>query len=281
MSKLDLSFRVACLQTSTGPNLTKNKEQSTRLIRKAAVAEADLVILPEIVNVMDLSRKELATKTYFEDDDPTLETFCSLAKELRLYILVGSLAVKHSKLDSKGFPKLANRSFFIDSKGFITARYDKIHMFDVEINETESYKESKAYEPGDALVLADTPWGKLGMSICYDLRFPQLYRGLTYKGAKFLSVPSAFARSTGKAHWHALIRARAIENGCYVFAAAQCGDNGGGWLTYGHSLIVDPWGKVLVDGGTEIGFVIANVMPTLVDEVRRKIPSITNDRSFY
>ena len=269
------------MQTSTGLDLAKNKKETERLIRKAAIAKADLVILPELVNVMDLSRRELANKTYFEEDDPMLEACCLLAKELQIYILVGSLAVKHSKIDIKGFPKLANRSFFIDTKGIVTARYDKIHMFDAEINKSESYKESKAYESGNRLVLADTPWGKLGMTICYDLRFPQLYRDLAKKGAKFLSIPSAFARSTGKAHWHALIRARAIENGCYIFAAAQCGDNGGGWLTYGHSLIVDPWGKVLADGGIEQGFVIANVMPSLVQEVRSKIPSLNSDKSFY
>jgi len=273
-------FKVACVQTTTGPEVAENIEQATGLVRDAANAGAQLIILPEVVNVMDLNRKAIAGKTEFEGDDPTLKAVCALASELEVWILIGSLVIKHTVFDEKGNPKFANRSFLINSNGDVTARYDKIHMFDVDLDDGESYRESNAYEPGQQAVLADTPWGQLGMTICYDLRFPDLYRHLAQKGAKFLAIPAAFTRPTGKAHWHVLMRARAIENGCFVFAAAQCGDHGGGRLTYGHSIIVDPWGEVLADGGQQTGFAIAEIDVEEVDRVRAKVPSLRHDRDF-
>jgi predicted amidohydrolase len=168
----------------------------------------------------------------------------------------------------------------VDPAGEIVARYDKIHLFDVDLNENESYRESARIAPGGQAIVAATPWGGLGMTVCYDLRFPHLYRSLAKRGADFLSVPAAFTRVTGRAHWHVLQRARAIENGCYVFAPAQCGDHAEGRRTYGHSLIVDPWGEVLADGGEEVGFILAEVDSALVTEVRRKIPSLSHDRPF-
>ncbi len=273
-------FRVACVQTTTGPEVAANIDHASGLIRDAARAGADLIVLPEVVNVMDLNRKEIAGKTEQEENDPTLKAICALALELGVWLLIGSLVIKHTVLDDKGNPKFANRSFLINSDGEVTARYDKIHMFDVDLDGGESYRESSAYEPGQQATLADTPWGKLGMTICYDLRFPYLYRHLAHEGARFLAIPAAFTRPTGKAHWHVLMRARAIENGCFVFAAAQCGDHGGGRLTYGHSIIVDPWGEVLADGGQQPGFVIADIDISEVDRVRAKVPSLIHDRAF-
>jgi predicted amidohydrolase len=175
---------------------------------------------------------------------------------------------------------LANRSFLIDPKGAVRARYDKIHMFDVDLGKGEVYRESKSYAAGTKAVTARLPWGRLGMTVCYDLRFPQLYRALAQEGADFLSVPSAFTRPSGSAHWHVLLRARAIETGCFVFAPAQCGVHEGGRKTYGHSLIVDPWGEVLADGGNEPGFITARIEPERVIEARRRIPSLDHDRRF-
>jgi predicted amidohydrolase len=274
------TFKVACVQTTTGPDVATNIEHASGLINDAAKAGANLIVLPEVVNVMDLNRKDLATKTVFEDEDTALKAFRLLAAKLDIWLLIGSLVIKHTALDDNGNPKFANRSFMIDNTGEVTARYDKIHMFDVDLDDGESYRESNAYEPGSEAVLTDTPWGKLGMTICYDLRFPYLYRHLAHEGAKFLAIPAAFTRPTGKAHWHVLMRARAIENGCFVFAAAQCGDHGEGRLTYGHSIIVDPWGEVLADGGEQTGFAIAEIDVDQVEAVRAKVPSLSNDRPF-
>ena len=177
--------------------------------------------------------------------------------------------------------KAANRSFLIDSDGEVKAHYDKIHMFDVDLGDGEVHRESNAYEAGSRAVTADLPWGTLGMTVCYDLRFPRLYRALAKQGgADFLTVPSAFTRPTGKAHWHVLLRARAIENGCYVFAPAQCGEHENGRKTFGHSLIINPWGEILADGGEEPGFVSAEADPAEVTAARAKIPAFTHDRDF-
>jgi predicted amidohydrolase len=275
------TFVVACVQTTTGPNVARNISSACALVRDAHKSGASLIILPEVTNVIDLDRAALAEKLTSESDDASLATMCALAAELKIWLLVGSLGLKHeTALNAEGGPKFANRSFLIGDDGIIRSRYTKIHLFDVDLGKGEIYQESSAYAPGNEMVLADTPWGKLGMTICYDIRFPDLYRKLAQAGAKFLSVPAAFARPSGKAHWHVLMRARAIENGCYVFAAAQCGEHGGGRKTYGHSLIVDPWGEILADGGTETGFVIAEIDVSLVDEARHKIPSLTHDRDY-
>lgn len=274
-------FKVACAQTTTSADVAANLVHASDLVRRARDAGADFIGLPEVVNVMDLDRKALATKTTPEADDATLAAMRELARETGAWLLLGSLVVKHdAAADDSGRPKFANRSFLIGADGEIKARYDKIHMFDVDLDGGESYRESKAYEPGAQAVLADTPWAKLGMTICYDLRFPYLYRDLAHGGAGLLSIPAAFTRPTGRAHWHVLMRARAIENACYVIAPAQCGEHGGGRQTYGHSLIVDPWGEVLADGGETPGIVVAEIDMAKVEAARGKIPSLRHDRAY-
>ena len=275
------TFTVACVQTTAGPDVKTNIINASALVRDAHNSGATLIVLPEVTNVIDMDRSALAEKLSAEADDISLVAFCTLAAELKVWLLVGSLGLKHeTALNAEGKTKFANRSFLIGDDGVVRNRYTKIHLFDVDLGADETYQESKSYEPGNEAVVADTQWGKLGMTICYDIRFPHLYRKLAQAGAKFLSIPAAFARPSGKAHWHVLMRARAIENGCYVFAAAQCGEHGGGRTTYGHSLIVDPWGEILADGGMETGFVLAEIDTSLVDEARRKIPSLTHDRDY-
>ena len=275
------TFTVACVQTTAGPDVKTNIINASALVREAHKSGATLIVLPEVTNIIDMDRSAMAEKLSAEVDDISLVAFCTLAVELKVWLLLGSLGLKHeTALNAEGKPKFANRSFLIGDDGVVRNRYTKIHLFDVNLGAGETYQESKSYEPGNETVVADTPWGKLGMTICYDIRFPHLYRKLAQAGAKFLSIPAAFSRPSGKAHWHVLMRARAIENGCYVFAAAQCGEHGGGRSTYGHSLIVDPWGEILADGGTEIGFVLAEIDTSLVDKVRQKIPSLTHDRDY-
>ena len=275
------TFTVACVQTTAGPDVKTNIINASALVREAHKSGATLIVLPEVTNIIDMDRSAMAEKLSAEVDDISLVAFCTLAVELKVWLLLGSLGLRHeTALNAEGKPKFANRSFLIGDDGVVRNRYTKIHLFDVDLGAGETYQESKSYEPGNETVVADTPWGKLGMTICYDIRFPHLYRKLAQAGAKFLSIPAAFARPSGKAHWHVLMRARAIENGCYVFAAAQCGEHGGGRSTYGHSLIVDPWGEILADGGTEIGFVLAEIDTSLVDKVRQKIPSLTHDRDY-
>ena len=224
---------------------------------------------------MASNKNILKSNTEPEENNQALFAFQSMAQETGAWILVGSLLIDLPKND-----KMANRSFLINNNGAICARYDKIHMFDVELGGAENHLESDFYNPGNKLVLATTPWGKLGMTICYDLRFPYLYRALGHAGARMLSIPSAFTRVSGRAHWHVLQRARAIETGSYVIAPAQCGNHPGNRQTYGHSLIVNPWGEVVADGGEDIGFIIADVDLTKVDEARNKIPAIRHDRDF-
>jgi predicted amidohydrolase len=223
---------------------------------------------------MELAREKLFSTIVPEEDDASLATFRELARALGVYVHVGSLAVLVSP------DKAANRSFLIDRKGGIVARYDKIHMFDVDLANGERYRESRSYRAGEIAVLSDLPWGRLGLSVCYDLRFPALYRALAEAGASFLAIPSAFTKQTGEAHWHVLMRARAIENGCYVFAAAQGGRHENGRDTFGHSLVVDPWGRVIAEGGTEPGVVFADVDLAEVSAARARIPSLQHGRRF-
>ena len=285
------TFKAACVQTNSGPEIGPNVEAVGGLIRQARAEGADLVMLPEVVNMIEPDRERRWRKAVRAAEDPALAAFRALAAEIGVWILVGSLSVR-----GRG-RKIANRSFLLDDAGRIVARYDKIHMFDVDIAPTESHRESKTVHresktvhAGATAVVADTPWGRLGLSVCYDVRFPHLYRALAQRGARYLSVPSAFTRPTGRDHWHVLLRARAIENGCYVFAPAQCGEHAGGRLTYGHSLIVDPWGEVLADGGEDVGIIAAEIdqrpggvdgpSRARVDDVRGRLPSITHDRPF-
>lgn len=274
-------FTAACVQMTSGREMDSNVKTASDTVRQARDAGADLVMLPEVVNIIEPKGSVLRDKAYHEADDPSLKAFRDLARETGVWLLVGSLVVKADEAPAAGGKQmLANRSFLIDGGGGIKARYDKIHMFDVDLDGGESYRESKSYAPGTRSTVAETPWGPLGMTVCYDLRFPHLYRRLAQDGARYLTIPSAFTRPTGAAHWHVLLRARAIETGCYVFAPAQCGDHDGGRKTYGHSLIVDPWGEVLADGGEEPGLILAEIDPAKIDQARGRIPSLTHDREF-
>jgi predicted amidohydrolase len=268
------TFRAGLVQMRSGRTPAANLDAAARLIGEAKSAGVDYALTPEMTNIMESERARLFAAIVAEEQDPTLAGLRELARRLRLHVHVGSLAVKVSS------EKAANRSFLIDPNGDIAARYDKIHMFDVDLENGESYRESRNFRPGELAVTADLPWGRLGLTVCYDLRFPALYRGLAEAGASFLSIPSAFTRQTGEAHWHVLVRARAIENGCFVFAAAQGGRHENGRETFGHSLIVDPWGRILAEGGAEPGIVVADIDPGEVFRARGRIPSLQHGRRF-
>ncbi len=268
------TFTAALIQLRTGVDPAANLDQTARLIEEAAESGADYVLTPEMTNIMEVKRDRLFATIVEEERDPTLAAVRELARARAVYVHVGSLAVKASA------DKAANRSFLIDRAGEVVARYDKIHMFDVDLANGESYRESRNYRPGELAVVTDLPWGRIGLSICYDLRFPALYRALAEAGAAFLTIPSAFTRQTGEAHWHVLLRARAIENGCFVLAAAQGGTHQNGRETFGHSLIVDPWGRILAEGGTEPGIVAARIDPAEVAAARARIPSLQHGRRF-
>jgi len=278
---MSVTFTAACVQFTAGPDAEPNLRAVSDLIRRARDAGADFVMTPEASNFIESGRRR-REKARSEAEDPFLAGMCGLARETGAWLLIGSLVI-----DPAGEPdapagetRLANRSFLVDATGAIVARYDKIHMFDIDLPGGESYRESNAYHPGRSTVVAQTPWGRLGMSVCYDLRFPQIYRALAHAGADFLTVPSVFTVPTGSAHWHVLLRARAIENGCFVFAPAQWGEHTAGRRSYGHSLIVDPWGEVLADGGEGVGIAVARIDAARIAEVRRMVPSLQHDRSF-
>jgi len=268
------AFRAAMMQMRSGLNPSANIDAAARMIGEAKAAGADYVQTPEMTNVLAANREQLFSVVMEEDADASLATLRELARKLGLYIHIGSLAIKVSH------DRCANRAFLIDPKGEIVGRYDKIHMFDVDLSGGESYRESRTYRPGELAVLADLPWGRLGVTICYDLRFPALYRALAEAGAIMLAIPSAFTVQTGEAHWHVLMRARAIETGSFVFAAAQCGKHESGRETFGHSLIVDPWGRILAEGGTEPGVVMTEIDLGEVAKARSRIPSLQHGRRF-
>jgi predicted amidohydrolase len=268
------SFRVGLIAMRSGRVPAANLDAAVRLIEEAKAAGADYVLTPEMTNIMENDRERFFTAIVPEESDPCLNGLRELARRRGIFVHVGSLAVQASP------DRAANRSFLIDRTGEIVARYDKIHMFDVEIGKGESYRESRNYRPGELAVLADLPWGRLGLTICYDMRFPALYRALAEADASFISVPSAFTRPTGEAHWHVLLRARAIENGCFVLAAAQGGRHENGRDTFGHSLVVDPWGRVLAEGSTEPGVLMAQIAPAEVLSARTRIPSLQHGRRF-
>ena len=265
---------AACVQVNAGTEISPNLAVAGDLVRRARSAGADFIAMPENVSMLVHGRAKVLARARPEDDHPALPFFRDLAQEVDAHLLVGSLAIA---LDEA---QVANRSFLIAPDGSIVARYDKIHMFDVDLSGGESYRESNTFRPGDRAVIAETPWGGLGMTVCYDLRFPYLYRSLAKAGAKILSIPAAFTRQTGRAHWHVLMRARAIETGCFVIAPAQTGEHDEGRQTYGHSLIVAPWGEVLADGGEEIGVVTAELDLARVDAARCAVPSLGHDRDF-
>jgi deaminated glutathione amidase len=274
-------FTAACIQHTAGPDPEPNLRTVADLVRQARDAGAEFIMTAEASNLIESGRRR-RDKARKEADDPFLAGMRDLARELGAWLLLGSLVIDPAgeKAAEPGEERLTNRSFLIDSAGAIAARYDKIHMFDIDLANGESYRESNAYRPGAQTVVAETPWGGLGMSVCYDVRFPHLYRALAQAGADFLAVPSVFTVPTGRAHWHVLLRARAIENGCFLFAPAQWGEHAGGRKSYGHSLIVDPWGEVLADGGEQTGFITATIDPARIAEARRSVPSLMHDRTF-
>lgn len=250
------------------------------MIREAVSERADIICTPEVTNCISASRSHQLSVLKHEENDPTLAGLRQAARDLGVWLCVGSLALKTHDEDGR----FANCSFVIGSDGEVVARYDKIHMFDVEVSEQETYKESDGYRPGNTAVIAKTPFGCVGMSICYDLRFPHLYRHLAKSGAEILLVPAAFSSVTGKAHWRPLLQSRAIENGCFVLAAAQTGTHevtrGKSRTTYGHSLAVSPWGEIIADAGSDQGIVYVDIDLEEVNISRRRVPSLSHDRSY-
>jgi deaminated glutathione amidase len=267
-------FIAAMVQTRTRLSPDDNVKEISALIREAKAKGAAYVQTPEMTNLLAANRDQLFKIIADEEHDSSLMSFRALARELKIYLHVGSMAVRATP------DRAANRAFLIDPNGEIIARYDKIHMFDVNLANGESYRESNSYQPGDTAALADLPWGRIGLTICYDMRFPSLYRALAESGASFLTMPSAFTKPTGEAHWHVLLRSRAIENGAFVFAAAQGGVHESKRITYGHSLIIDPWGEILAEGGIDPGVITAEIDPAKVADARGKIPSLQHGRRF-
>ena len=268
-------FAVACVQNGATGDMEASMAEAEDLVRDARDAGARLICLPEYFTSLDVIDGLLISTPFTEEAHPALPRFRNLARELEAWLLLGSLAVTTAD------GKVNNRSYLVDDKGGIAATYDKIHLFDVDLEGGESYRESATVAPGEQAVLAETPWGPLGLSVCYDVRFPQLYHSLAQAGALYLATPAAFTRTSGQAHWHVLQRARAIETGSYVFAPCQYGDHGVGSYSYGHSLIVDPWGEVLAEGDDNgPGFIAAEVDPAKVAEARQRIPALAHARAF-
>ena len=276
MNDLTERYRFACVQVNAGDDMAANIDAARGLIESAQAEGATFVGVPENVSMMVFGSKQIRGNARPEDGHPALQAFCDIAARSGIWLLIGSLTVQTGDADGR----VANRSFVIDRSGGIVARYDKIHMFDVDLPNGESYRESKNFRPGAQAVIANTAFGSVGLTICYDLRFAYLYRSLAQHGAQLLTVPAAFTRVTGEVHWHALLRARAIETGCFVVAPAQCGTHPGDRKTFGHSLIVSPWGEVLADGGSEPGFVIAEIDPAACEKARSMVPALTHDRAF-
>lgn len=270
----DKDFRAALVQMRSCRSVGPNVECATNLIRRAASGGADYVLTPENTALMELNPKRVHEHTHEEVCDPALHAFRSLAAELGIWLHIGATPIKRDD------GKIANRSFLLTPEGVIASRYDKIHMFDVDLPGGETYRESNSYKPGTSARIADLPWCKLGMTICYDLRFPYLYRALAQAGVSMITVPAAFTKVTGEAHWHILLRARAIETGCYVLAAAQGGDHEVGRSTFGHSLIISPWGEILAEAGVDPSVIFADIDLSRVADARERIPSLKHGREF-
>jgi predicted amidohydrolase len=273
-------MRAALVQMCSSDFPAENLSQAERLIREAAAGGAALVLTPEVTNIMSASRARQEAVLEPEASDPTLARLREVAAETGVWLLIGSLALKTGDPDGR----FANRSFLIAPDGSVTARYDKIHMFDVDLDGGESYRESAGFRPGERAVVAEAAGATLGLSVCYDLRFAYLYRALAQAGAQVLTVPAAFTVPTGQAHWHVLLRARAIETGCFVLAPAQTGTHptsaGAVRRTYGHSLAVAPWGEVLADGGEEPGVTLVDLDLGAVGRARTRVPALRHDRTF-
>jgi len=274
MASARASFKAGLVQMTATTDINENIGIASSLIREAASGGAQFISTPEVTSLMQRNSAAALSVTRADSDDLAVRGFRGLADELGVWLHVGSLPIRLTE------STIANRTFLIDPKGRIAATYDKIHMFDVTLPDGEAIRESKVYHPGSRAVVAPLPWGQVGLSICYDLRFPHLYRSLATAGADFLTVPAAFTRITGQAHWHVLLRARAIETGSFVLAAGQCGDHEDGRKTFGHSLIVNPWGEVLGDGGAGPGIVLADINPDEVERARNQIPALSHDRDF-
>lgn len=267
-------MRAAVLQMTSGIDPAANAAAIVEAVRQAAEQGADMLFTPEMAGYLDRNRARAAETLRSEADDPVLATVREAAARHGLWVHLGSLPLRQEDGDERW----VNRSFVIDNKGEIRARYDKIHLFDVDLATGESWRESAVYRPGEKVVAVDTPWGRMGLSVCYDLRFPDLYRALTNAGVKMLLVPAAFTVPTGQAHWHVLLRARAIEAGCFVIAPAQTGRHDDGRETYGHSLVIDPWGDILLDMEEKAGLALADIDLSRVEDVRGRVPAIANRR---
>jgi len=268
------AFKAACVQLRSSDDVAENIRETVHWVRDAAAQGARFIATPENTTLMAPDGGAKLARSFDEAHDPALPVFSDLSRELKIWLLAGSLAIKVSDT------KTANRSFLIGPDGTIAARYSKIHLFDVSLASGEAYRESDTVEGGNQAVLAKTPLGTIGLSICYDVRFPHLYRQLAQKGAFLFTVPSAFTVPTGQAHWHVLLRARAIENGAFVIAPAQGGLHANGRKTYGHSLIVSPWGEILAEASTEPGVIIAEIDPALSAQARDRLPSLLHDRAY-
>jgi predicted amidohydrolase len=266
--------RAACVQMTSGVTIEGNIEQSEALIRAARADGAQIVGMPEVANLCQKSRRRALETAQYEENEPALKAWQELADELDIWLLAGSMVVKTAE------DKLVNRAYMIAPNGSIAATYDKIHMFDVDLPTGERYRESDLFTPGDKAVLVDSPWGGIGITICYDVRFPHLYRALAKAGANMIWTSAAFTRTSGKAHWHVMQRARAIETGCWILAPAQCGDHEDGRSTYGHAVIVSPWGEVVADAGEEPGYIVADLDLNRVAQARQAIPTLRHDRDF-
>ncbi|MCC7346480.1 MAG: carbon-nitrogen hydrolase family protein [Variibacter sp.] len=269
-----MTFTVGLVQMCSGLDPARNLDAAVALIGEAKANDADYVQTPEMTNIVANRREAVLAAVAPEESDRSLAAFREVARRLGIHLHIGSLAIKISP------DRAANRSFVIDPQGEIVARYDKIHMFDVDLPGGESYRESRSYRPGELAVVTDLPWGRLGLTICYDVRFPTLHRALAEAGASFIACPAAFTKQTGEAHWHLLLRARAIETTTFVFAAAQGGRHEDGRDTFGHSLVIDPWGRIVAEGGTAPGVIMGKVDPAEIEAVRARIPSLQHGRRF-
>jgi len=272
------SFRTACIQNNPQNKIEKNLPVVRDLIREAASLKANFIALPECVSLFESNAEALRIQVPEENDHPFLPMYEEEARAASAWILGGTLAIKTG--DKNQDDKILNRLYLFNPTGQIVAKYDKIHLFDVNLGGGLSYKESATYTSGEKAIITSLPWGTLGLSICYDIRFPYLYRALAQSGANILCAPSAFTKTTGKAHWHILQRARAIETGSFVISPGTCGTHTEGKETFGHSLIIDPWGEILADGGTDVGIITAEIDMRKVKTAREKIPSLTHDRTF-
>ena len=269
-----MHMRAALFQMTSGIDPAANAAAIVEMIARAKGEGADMLFTPEMAGYLDRDRARAAATLRCQADDGVLAAVRDAAAREGLWVHIGSLPLKDERADGRW----ANRSFLIDDTGAIRATYDKIHLFDVDLATGESWRESSVYGPGEQVVAADTPWGRMGFSICYDMRFPDLYRALTNAGATILLAPAAFTVPTGQAHWHVLLRARAIEAGCFVIATAQVGAHADGRVTYGHSLVIDPWGEVLLDMGESAGLGLVDIDLTRLGDVRARVPAIANRR---